>query len=61
MAEMEIERNMALEFDKITEAGSHLAPLAGPGCGGGRGRAGGWAGYGSGTGTLPADRAALHH
>uniref|UniRef100_A0A061RBY0 Ubiquitin carboxyl-terminal hydrolase n=1 Tax=Tetraselmis sp. GSL018 TaxID=582737 RepID=A0A061RBY0_9CHLO len=31
MAELEIERNQTLEFDKITEAGSELLPLSGPG------------------------------
>lgn len=32
MAELQIEKNMAYEFDKITEAGSALQPLSGPGC-----------------------------
>ena len=32
MTELEIERNLAFEFDRITEAGATLAPLAGPGC-----------------------------
>ncbi len=31
MAELEIATNLAVEFDKITEAGSALAPLSGPG------------------------------
>lgn len=31
MAEMEIERNLTFEFDRITEAGSELKPLSGPG------------------------------
>jgi ubiquitin carboxyl-terminal hydrolase 5/13 len=31
MAEMEVERNLSYEFDRITEAGAELRPLAGPG------------------------------
>lgn len=31
IAEMEIEQNLALEFDKITEAGTKLEPISGPG------------------------------
>lgn len=31
MAELQIEKNMAFEFDKITEAGAALQPLSGPG------------------------------
>jgi len=31
MADLQIEKNMAYEFDKITEAGSALHPLSGPG------------------------------
>ena len=31
MAELQIEKNLAYEFDKITEAGSALQPLSGPG------------------------------
>lgn len=31
MAEMEIDANLAHEFDKITEAGAQLQPLSGPG------------------------------
>ena len=32
MAELEIERNLAHEFNLITEAGAALQPLSGPGC-----------------------------
>ena len=31
MAELEIEQNLAYEFSRITEAGSKLEPLSGPG------------------------------
>jgi ubiquitin carboxyl-terminal hydrolase 5/13 len=31
MAELEIDQNLSLEFDKITEAGAALQPLTGPG------------------------------
>ncbi|EFN51528.1 hypothetical protein CHLNCDRAFT_33094 [Chlorella variabilis] len=31
IAELEIDQNVAMEFDKITEAGAHLKPLSGPG------------------------------
>jgi ubiquitin carboxyl-terminal hydrolase 5/13 len=31
MAELEIDQNLAVEFDKITEAGAQLQPLSGPG------------------------------
>ena len=31
MAELEIDQNLAVEFDKITEAGTQLVPLSGPG------------------------------
>ena len=31
IAEMEIDANLAHEFDKITEAGAQLQPLSGPG------------------------------
>lgn len=31
IAEMEIQTNLALEFDKITEAGAKLQPVHGPG------------------------------
>ena len=31
MAELTVELNKSFEFDKITEAGADLAPLAGPG------------------------------
>lgn len=32
MAELEIDQNSKFEFDSITEAGSRLKPLSGPGC-----------------------------
>ena len=32
MAELQIDLNMSYEFDKITESGSALSPLSGPGC-----------------------------
>ena len=38
IAEMEIDANLAHEFDKITEAGAKLQPLSGPGW------VGGWVG-----------------
>ena len=31
MTELQIDLNMSYEFDKITESGSSLQPLAGPG------------------------------
>jgi ubiquitin carboxyl-terminal hydrolase 5/13 len=31
IAELEIDQNMAMEFDKITKAGAQLEPLRGPG------------------------------
>ncbi|KIY96955.1 ubiquitin carboxyl-terminal hydrolase 5/13 [Monoraphidium neglectum] len=31
MAELQVDLNMRFEFDAITEAGAHLAPLSGPG------------------------------
>ena len=32
MAELQIDLNMSFEFDRITESGSTLQPLSGPGC-----------------------------
>ncbi len=32
MAELQIDLNMSFEFDKITESGTALEPLSGPGC-----------------------------
>ena len=32
MAELQIDLNMSFDFDKITESGTELEPLAGPGC-----------------------------
>jgi ubiquitin carboxyl-terminal hydrolase 5/13 len=32
MAELQIDLNVAFEFDKITEAGAKLRPLSGAGC-----------------------------
>jgi hypothetical protein len=32
MTELEIDQNVQFEWDKITEAGSVLTPLSGPGC-----------------------------
>ncbi len=33
MAELEIDQNIKFEWDSITESGSALKPLSGPGCG----------------------------
>lgn len=32
MAELQVEKNLSYEFDKITEAGSELQPVSGQGC-----------------------------